>query len=797
MLTVLGASGSLDKDRGCTSFLLDKTILIDAGSVMQALGDKSLAIEHVLLTHAHFDHIADLPFLIETHFEKRVLPLKVYGLKATLEAVQTHLFNDVIWPRFQTLAHPKLGIPMLEFVEIEHQRTFDIESYCFTPLEARHTIPACGFVIKKGAKGCLISGDTYLNPELTERINQDAQIQSLIIETSFPSSQDPIAKASQHLTPHLLKAQLKGLNRSLPVYLYHLKPAYEAQIQQELQKSGLPVSKVLASGDAIDPFSNQAEETAKEPGQSPTDDKKQLQSLLHIAQALSAETQVDRLLETILEEAMDFSKADAGTLYRLSEDKEKLLFTVVQNRSLNLKMGGTREPIHWESLPLHNEAGAPNREMVAALCALNKAPINIPDAYSNTEFDFSGTRDFDQKTGYHSRSMLVIPLLDQDRHLLGVLQLINKRDDSGHTLAFNQQDQQNAMALASQAAISLTNSLLIQKMEALFEAFAEAITKAFDEKSSFTGVHIRQVAKLATLIARAIDEDDHVYADVNYSPEMHHTIKIAALVHDVGKIATPESILQKSTKLETIHDRIDSVRHRFEILKRDTRIEALENRLEKTTQGADTSTPSIDELCRPRFQELDKHFAFLQSMNTGREFLEEQAADKIQQLANIHYQLNGQNRPLLDTDEVMNLSIRRGTLNQAERETIMDHARISLDILKTLPFPEQYERIVDIAANHHEKLDGSGYPRGLTAQQLTLEDHILILADLYEALTSPDRPYKKPLSLKQVTNILSAMANNGEIDKTLLRFFFESGAYQVYNTELNPDQITDFELNLN
>lgn len=791
MLTVLGASGSLDQGRSCTSFLVGEHILIDAGSVMQPLGKKSLRIEHVLLTHSHFDHIANLPFLIETHFAERRRPVKLYASHNTLQAVQEHLFNGVIWPEFQTIEHPKHKTPMLEFIEIEEDVSFRIGAYQFTPVAAKHTVPTFGFIIKKGKRGCMISGDTYLNPELTQRINRDPEINSLIIETSFPSSLNTIAERSQHLTPDLLKQQLKGLNRPLAIYLYHLKPAHETQIRQELQNQKLPISKILATGDSFSPFAQQS--TFRERIFSESSEKKQLRSLLHIAQSLSAQTNTDRLIESILKEAMDFSGADAGTLYTLSEDKQKLQFTVVQNRSLKIKMGGTQNPISWEPLPLYHRDGTPNGKMAAVLCALSKDPINIPDAYSDNDFDFSGTRAFDDKTGYRSQSMLVIPLLDRDRRLLGVLQLINKQDKSGQVQPFNQQDQQNSMALASQAAISLNNSLLIKRMEELFEAFAHAITKAFDEKSSFTGIHIRQVAKLATLIAKAIDEDDTVYKDINYTPEMHHTIKIAALVHDVGKIATPESILQKATKLEAIHDRIESVRLRFAILERDLRLQALHKRIENPEQTPD----SDDQELHSRIQELHDQFDFLKSMNTGREFLEPDHLQRIRQLAQISFELDGKQQPLLSEDEVINLSIQRGTLNDAERETIMDHARISLDILQTLPFPEQYERIVDIAANHHEKLDGSGYPRGLNASELTLEDHIMILADLYEALSSPQRPYKQPLSLRQIADILGSMANHGEIDKTLLRFFFESGTYQDYNAELNPEQLTDFELKLN
>jgi response regulator RpfG family c-di-GMP phosphodiesterase len=336
-------------------------------------------------------------------------------------------------------------------------------------------------------------------------------------------------------------------------------------------------------------------------------------------------------------------------------------------------------------------------------------------------------------------------------------------------------------------------------MEALFEAFIDTIAKAFDEKCSFTGNHVKQVAELAQIIANAIDQDQQVYPNVSYNKAMLKTINIAALLHDVGKITTPEFIMQKSSKLQKIYDRIDLIQHRIEILKRDTHIAHLQAQLaqQKGDKPNDKPSNELDNAAYLRtLTELDEAYAFLQKMNTGNEFLAPAHAQKITDLAQKTYQLGSQTVPLLNADELTNLCIQRGTLNAEERTKIMDHARVSLSMLQTLPFPQKYQRVVDIAANHHEKLDGSGYPRGLTAEQLTLEDRILILADLYEALSAQDRPYKEPHTLADIAKILSSMANAGAIDKTLLAFFFESGAYQAYNRFLKPSQINDFSLTL-
>ena len=795
MIQVLGASGSLDRNQECISFLVGNNIVIDAGNIMRPLGEKSNDIEHVFLTHAHFDHILDLPFLIETHFEKRTKPLKIYGLKQTIQSIQNSLFNGVIWPKFQEIIHPALHKPLLSFVELTFNQTLHIDDLSITPIEANHTVDACGFLLKKNAVGCLISGDTYLNPKLAELVNQDPSIESLLIDVSFPSYLDELAKETKHLTPTLLTELVSDFNRSITLYPYHLKPAYKADILVELQQLSLPeqqLDQALSSGDTLEVFASKIKRSHIE-FHPQTISEQNLQSLLNIAQALSAETNLDKLLEMILEQAINFSHADGGTLYRVSEDQKELVFTVVQNRSLNIKMGGTAEPISWNNLPFYLEDGSPNERMVAALCALSKKPIVIDDVYTAKDFNFTGTRQFDATTGYHSKSMLVVPLLGQDQTLIGVLQLINKQDTSGHIIPFRARDQKYTQALASQAAISLTNTQLIVDLEKLFEAVISTITKAFDEKCSFTGCHVRLVSELSQLIAEGIHEDVTTYSEINYTPENFHTMRLAALLHDVGKIATPEFIMQKSSKLETVQDRIESIGQRIEILKRDNKIEYLEARLQADSA---TDLTTLENRYQQTEQDLDAILPFLNVINGGSHYLSDSEIARIKDLSTLTFEVKGKAHPLLSDDEVLNLSIRTGTLNQIERNKINDHARVSLEILQTLPFPKKYKCVVNIAVNHHEKLDGSGYPRGLKGEEISLEARILILADLYEALSSQDRPYKAPNSLSAIVKILSTMANQGLIDKKLLRFFFESGIYKAFNKHLQPSQLDDFQLSI-
>lgn len=790
MIKVLGAAGSLEHNRDCISLQINQNTIIDAGNIIRPLQGQAHQIEHVLLTHSHFDHIMDLPFLIENHFKERQQPLTIYALQETLNNLKQHLFNDVIWPNFAAILHPTLNTPILQFKALTLGQTISLADSQITAIPAVHIAGACGYVVEQNGAACLISGDTYLNPEMIDTINQNVRINSLIIDVSFPSEQAQLAKTTQHLTPDLLAQSCEQLDRAIDIYPYHLKPDFEPQVTKQLSALNLRhnIKKILQSGDQIELEKQHVFSQAKHFINTQNNSQNQLQALLKTAQALASETHVEKLLELILDTAMELTQADGGTLYRITDNEQQLSFNVVKNRSLAISMGGTNNAISWPNLDLYKAPEKPNEEMVATYCALHKKVIAIDDVYDAPHFNFQGTKEFDKNTGYRSKSMLVIPLLNSSHELIGVLQLLNKQDQTGHTVAFTDADQQHALALAAQAAISLTNTLLIRDLENLFEAILATITKAFDEKCSFTTGHVRQVAELSDIIAKGIDADHTTYPEVQYNKDDLHAIRIAALLHDVGKIATPEFIMQKATKLEKTIDRIDWIADRIEILKRDLYIEQLEQQ---------TNLPEkLVSHTKQAQKQLDEDFAFIKQSNRGEGFIDDSAMQKLAALANLSYQSAEGEKPLLEEDELYNLQTRRGTLNQEERAKIMDHARVSLEILNTLPFPKKYRNVVNIAANHHEKLDGTGYPRGLTAKDISLEDRILILADLYEALSSKDRPYKEPNKLSTIFKILTAMAQDGQIDSQLLRFFYESGTYQAYNQYLQADQVDEFEFTL-
>ncbi|MGB5791550.1 HD domain-containing phosphohydrolase [Poseidonibacter sp.] len=729
------------------------------------------------LTHSHADHITDLPFIVEGFFEKRTEPLTIYASKETIDSLKMHTFNNQIWPDFSKINLLNSDKKSLVFKEIKIDETITINKYEIKAINAIHIPGAFGFVIiKDDIDGYLISGDTYLNEELVEEINNNPKIKLLITECSFPNKMAKLAYDSQHLTPSLLAQNLQNLKRTdIQIFIYHLKHIYEEQMQEEIKELDILKygGKILEEGDVIHINSGEIE----------TDmlSHVKFQRIMDINLELANELDKDKLFEMILTLTRELTHSEAGTLYIKSEDKNFLDFKVVQNKPLDIYMGGTKSEITWDSLPLYLEDGSLNKSMIAAVSALDKKIININNVYENDDYDFSGTKNFDKNTGYKTKSVLVIPLTNHEDDVIGVLQLINKTKVSGRVTPFNKADEEILKALAAQAAMALTNSQLITSLEAFLNAFVSTIASAIDAKSKHTLCHINKVSKLAPLIAQAIHDDDTLYKDVKYTKDQMQEIELAAKMHDIGKISMPESIIDKATKLQLMLDGIDIIKERAEIMKRDFEILLLKNEI------------SQDEY-ETRNKNLQEDILFLEKVNIGGEFMRDEDIEKIEEISLYTYLKDGKEVQLLTNEEKYNLSIRKGTLTAEEKLIMNSHAKLSYDMLTALPFPKKYSNVVHIAVNHHEKLNGKGYPRGLSEKDLVLEDRIMILADIFEALTASDRPYKGAKKLSEVFKILSFMAKDNEIDADLLKFFQNSKTLEEYAKEqLLPMQIDEFK----
>lgn len=519
-----------------------------------------------------------------------------------------------------------------------------------------------------------------------------------------------------------------------------------------------------------------------------------LQQLTQIGIALSAEKDTTRLLEMIIDEAMRFTHADAGTLYTVDDETHSLRFEIVKNLSMKIQLGGkTGEEITMPAVPLEID-GQPNLANVSSFCALKKEIVNIPNVYAAEGFDFTGPREYDARTGYRSQSMLIAPLQNHEGEVIGVLQLLNSTDPESEKIApFNKKYEGTIKALASQAAIALENARLITELRKLFQAFIESIATAIDEKSPYTGGHISRVAELTMMLARKINETGKgPFAETFLDEDELEELRVAAWMHDVGKITTPEYVADKSRKLETIFDRIELVKTRFELIRELKEKEALAQKLSllHSAKPASAEIEAVDEQLARELSKLDEAFAFIAKCNRATETMNDTDIEQLKQIGAREYELNGQHYTYLTEDECYNLCIRRGTLTPEERKIIENHALVGVKMLRQLPFPRKLAHVPDYAGGHHEKLDGSGYPFGLTSEELPLQARIMALADVFEALTAHDRPYKKPMKLSQAIKILGNMCHDNHIDPDLYELFINSGLYLKYaQKKLNKDQI--------
>jgi HD-GYP domain-containing protein (c-di-GMP phosphodiesterase class II) len=512
-----------------------------------------------------------------------------------------------------------------------------------------------------------------------------------------------------------------------------------------------------------------------------------LELVLRVGVALSAERNRERLLETILTEAQKLCHADGGTLYLRTED-DHLRFAILRSESLGMNLGGTTgKAVTFAPLPMFDADQRPNMRNVATCCAVTKRTIHIPDAYHATGFDFSGTQAFDRRNNYRSQSFLTLPLVNQEDSVIGVLQLINARTRDGQEIIpFREEDVEIVRALASQAAIALDNQQLLEQQRELLESFIQAIASAIDAKSHHTGAHCERVPQLTLMLAQAVvAETEGPLSGFSLSEEELYELRIAAWMHDCGKVTTPVHVIDKARKLEKIVDRIQLVRTRYEVLQRDAEIA----HLRRVADGADAAA-SQAEYGRQRTQ-LQEELAFLEKANVGSEFLPPEAQARVAELGARTYREGGAERRLLDEDEVENLSISRGTLTQAERVIINRHMVETIKMLDALPFPRHLRRVPEYAGGHHERMDGQGYPRGLYAGDMSIPARIMAIADVFEALTAHDRPYKQAMKLSEAMRIMGQMKRDNHLDPDLFDVFVRSGVYRRYGERYLTPELLD------
>ena len=521
-----------------------------------------------------------------------------------------------------------------------------------------------------------------------------------------------------------------------------------------------------------------------------------LHLLTELSVALGTGSDTGELLDRILRVAKSMTEADGGTLYRPSADGKSLCFHISLNDTLALHQGGVGgQPVDIAPVPLADADGRPNMDSVAAYAANTRKSVNIEDVYATELFNFSGMRAFDRTFGYHSKSFLTVPMANHEGELVGVLQLINAMDPAtGQVRPFSAVDQRFIEALAAQAAVALTTQQLIIQLEQLFESLVNLINICIDEKSPYTGRHCQHVPQLTMMLAEAVHETgEGPLAQFRMSDADRKELWLAGLLHDCGKLVTPVHVVDKATKLETIFDRIHLIDTRFEVLLRDAEIRALRA---KAQPNADHAV--IDAQLRADLARLRADRDFLREVNVGSEGMPLADQERVRAIANYRWTgPDGEERDFLDANEVMNLTVRFGTLTDEERKIINNHIVVSIRMLESLPWPRHLRNVPEYAGGHHERMDGKGYPRGLSREQMSVQARVMAIADIFEALTAVDRPYKKGKKLSESMRILGNFAVNGHIDPDLFDVFVRRKVYMEFaRKHMDPHQVDEVDESL-
>jgi HD-GYP domain-containing protein (c-di-GMP phosphodiesterase class II) len=508
-----------------------------------------------------------------------------------------------------------------------------------------------------------------------------------------------------------------------------------------------------------------------------------LHELNKIGVALSAERDIGKLLQLILAKSRQITAADAGSLYLVERggddgatSDDRLRFKLAQNDSVMVSFEELTMPLDESS--------------IAGYAALTGHEVNVADAYDlPPHYPFKVGRSFDQRSGYRSKSMLVVPMRDHLDQVIGVVQLINKKRDARVVLRpvalvdeavipFTAVDEELVTSLASQAAVAFENTLLIQGIRNLFDSFVGAAVTAIEQRDPTTSGHSGRVAVLTVGLAEVVDTlGTGRFREVRFSRDQIQELKYASLLHDFGKVGVREKVLIKGKKLYVGEMLV--VRQRFAYVKRTLEAQFLRAKLEQIEAGAPAATlAAIDHDYQERCAELDVILKMILAANEPS-ILEEESFRTLMDLPKRTYlDIEGNRQPYLTPNEVSALSIRRGSLSEKERREIESHVTHTFEFLSQIPWTGEFKQVPDIAFAHHEKLDGSGYPRGLKSEGIPLQSKMMTISDIYDALVAWDRPYKKSLPVERALDILKEEAGQGKLDRELLEIFVGSKLYE-------------------
>ena len=515
----------------------------------------------------------------------------------------------------------------------------------------------------------------------------------------------------------------------------------------------------------------------------------ELSELVETARAITRERDIARLLGLILQKSRDLTGADAGSIYVIDRDdpdpdRKRLNFKLSQNDSVSFESKTFSVPV--------------TRTSIAGAAVLERRPINLPNVYAlgdGAPYRFDPS--FDRASGYRTRSMIAVPMISAEDEVIGVIQLINRKKaptapldissdaavDAG-VVPFEARDEEMLLTLASQAGIALENAILYEEIKRIFEGFVRASVQAIEARDPTTSGHSLRVSVLTTRLAEVVDRaDSGVYADVSFTRRQLQELEYAAMLHDFGKIGVREEVLVKAKKLYP--SQLQAIRARFEYALATLEKEALEQKVKLLTEGAGAAdVRALDEKLSAEREVLLRAWHQVEQANEPTVMKEGEFSVLENVGSRTYVDAYGATSPLLSPEEIASLQVRKGTLNHEELREIQSHVQHTFEFLSRIPWGKHMRRIPEIAGSHHEKLNGAGYPRGLVAEAIPLESKIMSIADIYDALTARDRPYKKAIPLERALGILEFEVKDGHIDGELVRIFREAKVYEALSGHL-------------
>lgn len=545
-----------------------------------------------------------------------------------------------------------------------------------------------------------------------------------------------------------------------------------------------------------------------------------LPDLLKLNNLILNEKDFTVIIEKIMDVASLACNSDGGFFYSLNDDNF-LNLDYSFNKSLRLNRHGSDNLAYTPTVYLP-EKKSKTPKSVVEMCFFNNEVINTSNIYGSPDIDNTFFVIYDETHAYHSISVLTIPVVSRKGDIVGIAQFINPQDSSGKIITFTSEVQKSVQSICNLAGVVLENRSLNESYGQLLESFIEVLARAIDAKSPYTGAHCQRVPVIARLLATAaVQEESGPLRSFEMTSEDWYTLHIASWLHDCGKVTTPEYIVDKATKLETIYNRIHEIRNRFEILRRDAHIDYLKKRINNVDSQENLQAEFISKV-----QKLETDFSFVAQCNIGDTPLQDDDIERLESISKTQFiryfnRMEGlswaerdnikvpeiykkpsyenllQNREdqisgLYNRGELYNLEVRNGTINKEEREKINEHIVVTIDMLKALPFPKELSKVVEYAGAHHERVDGKGYPNGLSGEEMSIPAKIMAIADIFEALTANDRPYKEPKKLSEVLKIMQKMKNQGHVDSDLYKVFISSKVYLDYAEQyISPQQIDE------